>query len=299
MSNSLWDQIYTALLRGLVDAVSFHRCLVLVVRSAKIRVRLIECVLLNGFIFLGSIVVFNYAIRPLLIFALTHRLGLGLAFEPWIEWTYFFLWIAPVYILSFVLNAFWYQDISTESVEVYPRKPGPSQSSSRPLPLAIAEIIHQSIFNACFFLFLAILRKWTLLYLVNLAWLIAYTSFEYRWNQMQLSFESKIVLFETNWIYFLFFGLPLALIAVQFPSIVENGLISLSFPFLLMMSSTAARPTSIRLPAEFSRFLRWMMGWIERFRVLFFPQLLSKIIVFIISKFSRYIELVAFAYSSI
>lgn len=283
-------QVYTAGCRGLVDALSFHRCLVLLVRSSKLRVRVVQCLLLNGIIFLGSIFLFARMISPLLMFILgqvvgTDSLSLPLI-QSWIEWTYFVLWIAPVYLLSFILNAFWYQDIATESIEVYPKTASHSSKATgtSSITTEIAEVIHRSIFNACFFIYLALLRRWWFIYLVNLAWLISYTSFEYRWNHGGLTFEAKVQLVERNWIYYLFFGLPLAGIAVQFPSLIENGLISVAFPFILMMSSTSARVSPIAINTSRSWFTRVSLSWLERLRILIAPKILSQVFVLLISR---------------
>ncbi|CAD7933976.1 unnamed protein product [Amoebophrya sp. A25] len=56
--------------RGLLDALSLHRCLPFVLKSPLIRQRAAQCVLLNGIIFLGSILLFEHAIAPALTFLL-------------------------------------------------------------------------------------------------------------------------------------------------------------------------------------------------------------------------------------
>jgi etoposide-induced 2.4 mRNA len=192
----------------------------------------------------------------------------------WVEWIYFVLWIAPVYLLTFILNALWYQDIASESIRIYPMKRPPSFSSS--IAGEIAGLIHRSIFNVCFLVYLAFIRNWKLLYLLNLSWLIAYNSFEYQWIHFKVSFETKIKTIETNWVYFSFFGLPLALIAFQFPSIIENGLISVAFPFVLMMASTASRPLCVGSGQ-----------WFQRMRILIVPDLMTRIFVFFLNFANR------------
>ena len=242
-----------------MDAISFHRCLVLLVRSEKLRVRVIQCLFLNGLIFLGSIMFFNFLISPILSKTDTILF--------WTEWMYYVLWIFPVYLLSFILNAFWYQDIASESIRIYPMK-RPSVSSS--LTGEIVEVIHRSIFSLCFLIFLVIIQRWRFIYLINLCWLIAYNAWEYRWIYFKKNSENKLKNFESNSIYYFFFGLPLALISFQFPSIIENGLISVSFPFLLMMASTANAPP----------------GSTGRVRILILPEIMSKIFIFLLKFFS-------------
>lgn len=123
----MMDDVFTCLLRGLRDSLSLHRCLILVVKSKKLRLRLIQCLVLNGLVFLGSIFIFAKILNPLLRFMLSTILIRDPSSETaidiiqsWIEWIYFALWIVPVYVLSFILNAIWYQDIATESIKLYP-----------------------------------------------------------------------------------------------------------------------------------------------------------------------------------
>jgi etoposide-induced 2.4 mRNA len=271
MSSSL-PELYKNALNGLRDSISFHRCLVLVVRSEKIRLRVFQCLVLNGVIFLGSIAFFNFFLSPILYKCLELFVVKDASLEmihKWIEWIYFGLWIAPVYLLSFILNALWYQDIASEAIELYPMKRPPTLSST--LTGDIAELIHRSIFNICFLVYLVFIRRWKIVYLVSLAWMIAYNSFEYKWVHFKVSFQTKISTLESSWVYFTFFGLPLALIAFQFPSLIENGLISVAFPFLLMMASTAGRQSSSS----------------QRIRILIIPDLMARACIFIIHLFNR------------
>ena len=199
---------------------------------------------------------------------------------------YYSLWIIPVYLLSFILNTLWYQDIATESMRIYPvpvaPHPGPSIQS---VTDHIAEAIYRSIFNLVFLLGLTALVNHRWIYLVYLAFFISFNSFEFRYKSVPL--QSKIVFFESNWIYFLSFGLPLSVIVVQFPTLIENGLVSLVFPFLLMTASTGSRPAGVTISAhEFNRVTRFGLSWLGRLRVFFLLEFVTNFVVWLIDKFS-------------
>jgi etoposide-induced 2.4 mRNA len=278
--------------RGSLDSISLHKSLVLVVRSEKIRVRLVQCLILNGFVFLGSIFIFSHMLTPLLRYLLSHLLKAAdpsltsiSIIQGWIEWIYFALWIVPVYILSFVLNAIWYQDIANESIKHFPGVKM-SATSTGTLTSSVVEIVFRSIFNVVFVIYLVILYKLRLVYVFNLSWLIAYNAFEYKWIHNGIPFSQKISDFETNWIYYLFFGLPLALTAVQFPSIIENGLVSLAFPFLVMSASTAGKPLGAMVRSD-NRLVKFFTRWIEKAPVFFIPKHITNAIILLIDTYNK------------
>ena len=291
MSDEILKQVRQSIFRGLLDSVAFHRGLVLIVKSEKVRVRVVQCLVLNGVIFLGSIFIFQNILGPLL------RSGLGFllqlessehtldVMQAWIEWIYFLLWIVPVYLLSFILNTLWYQDIARESMRVFPPISTRSAASSSSISSGIVQVIFRSLFNLIFLLYLCLLYRWKWVYAINLAWLVAYNAFEYRWIADKLTFDEKINLFEKNYIYFMFFGIGTAIFAVQFPAIVENGLISLVLPFHIMSASTAGNPPVISVPKSLPWLDRTVLSWLERFPVLLVPESITKFLIIATKRF--------------
>ena len=282
---SVAEQVLRSATRGVIDALSLQRCLILLVKSEKIRVRLVQCLVLNGLIFLGSIFLFNHVLRHALGWALAYILeGDSVsAIQQWIDWIYFFFWIAPVYMLCFVLNTLWYQDIASESLRIYPNA-APAVQTSASVTGTIVELVFRSLFNFFFLIYLALLSRIRWAYLVNMAWLISYNAFEYKWIHARTTFGEKIFAFEKNWIYFLCFGAPLALLATRFPSVVENGFVSLIFPFLLMTASTASRPQGIQIPRQWTW---WPLWWLERARVFIVPESVTKISIIAVEAWTR------------
>jgi hypothetical protein len=150
---------------------------------------------------------------------------------------------------------------------------------SSSVPNEIVQVIFRSVFNLMFLLYLCVLYRWKWVYTVHLGWLIAYNSFEYRWIADKLTFDEKVLLFERNYIYYLCFGLSLSLISVQFPTTVENGLISLSLPLLIMSASTAAKPPTVSVPESLPWLDRKLLSWLQRSPVLIVPEWLTKILI--------------------
>lgn len=286
----MMDDVFTCLIRGLRDSLSLQRCLILVVKSKKIRLRLIQCLVLNGLVFLGSIFIFAKILNPLLRYMLSSILIRDPSSETaidniqsWIEWIYFALWIVPVYVLSFILNAIWYQDIATESIKLYPSA-APVTCST--ITSAVVELIFRSIFNLVFLIYLVALYRLKIIYAIHLSWLVAYNAFEYRWIHGGMAFSEKIINFEKNWIYFLAFGFPTAVVAVQFPGLIENGLISLFFPLLVMCASTAGKPPRVTL-VDRPWYVAYPMGFLERARIFFVLEKVTNGIVLVVDVYNK------------
>ncbi|CAE7243309.1 unnamed protein product [Symbiodinium sp. CCMP2592] len=97
-----------------------HECIFFLAQSETIRFRTLQCFMLNGVIFLGSILLFNFAIEP----ALGILRRLVQEEEVWatefiatsFSFLYKILWIYPIYCISFVLNTVMYQEIADSAL---------------------------------------------------------------------------------------------------------------------------------------------------------------------------------------
>lgn len=273
--------------RGLGDSLALHRCLVLIVKSSKIRTRFLQCLGLNGLLILGSILFFNYFISP--VVALVSKWAFGTiavasdqdsVIRVWAEWTYYALWITPIYLASFILNTFWYRDIALESMNVYPVSAvsrATSSTSRTSLPGLIADIILRLIFNVVFLVYLAVLVRWRLLYVLNLSFMISFNAFEYRLGH--LSFHQKVKHIQKHWLYYLSFSLWVSLLVAQFPAMVENGLLAVLFPLLLMSASTCGKPVGISVSQKHHMLVQWALSWVEELPVFFMVEKLTDIVV--------------------
>jgi hypothetical protein len=92
-----------------------------------------------------------------------------------------------------------------------------------------------------------------------------------------MTLNEKIKLIENNWIYFLSFSLWVSALVTRFPTMIENGLLGVLFPLLLMNASSSTGPVPVRIPSN-----RFYMGWIERFPVFYIVEKFTDIIVYLI-----------------
>eukprot|EP00656_Telonema_subtile_P056938 TRINITY_DN9249_c0_g1_i6.p1 TRINITY_DN9249_c0_g1~~TRINITY_DN9249_c0_g1_i6.p1 ORF type:complete len:138 (-),score=13.86 TRINITY_DN9249_c0_g1_i6:385-798(-) len=91
--------------------------------------------------------------------------------------------------------------------------------------------------------------------LAMLAWICAFYSFEYVWSINGWSVDRRIAHFETNYAYFLGFGMPCALITAFVPFFVSNGIFALVFPVLIILATAS---NIVEKPAETTS------GWLPR-----------------------------------
>ena len=150
-------------------------------------------------------------------------------------------WILPIFLLSRVVNIFFFQEIADSSFR------GRSQQL-RSIPKLFADFFF-SLFVQALFLVQAHLVTYTpivyfnqLLGHAHLSLLYSLYSFEYKWFNMGWELHKRLHFIESNWPYFIGFGLPLAVLTSLSDSFILNGCIfSLLFP-LFIISSNEAKP---------------------------------------------------------
>lgn len=144
----LLHNLFLQLLYGLHDSLSIHKSFIFFVTSKTIQIRVIQCFLLNGVLFIGSLILYNYIISPVIYYLLVldmtqisniNNISLAYSIQQYdnnnnsnnnnnnnittslyitecILWlVYRILWLYPIYTLSFILSTIWYQDIATHS----------------------------------------------------------------------------------------------------------------------------------------------------------------------------------------
>lgn len=239
-----------AFLQGLKDCSECRIALLLLYKSEKLRRKIWQTFLLNGIIFIGSILLYKHAIEPLIyrihnIFTLdelaTQRINTSLYY------IYVFTWIFPMYMLSFVLNTAWYQDIASETTRLLSPSPGHRPSSALPVALHIADILYKSIFNCVFILQSNFVYNMSLLgyslYVLHLAFLFALSAFEYRLSSAEgWTGERRLAFVQNRWQYFAGFGCVPALVAATCPRFIEAGVLALLLPLGIVAAAVADPP---------------------------------------------------------
>lgn len=209
--------------------------------------RIFLCCAWNGGVFWLSILLFNGLILPglqWLTAVLAGRTGTGLVWEwigPMLSWTFSALWILPLFILSKIVNCFWFQDIADVA---YRKSRGRPQLPN--ISLFIADMLF-SVLTQIFFLlqgtiaiFLPIPAIGQIVSVLHMCLLYSLYSFEYKWINMGWELHRRLSHIENGWPYFCGFGLPMALLTALPNSFVVSGCVfSILFPLSIISANEA------------------------------------------------------------
>eukprot|EP00397_Hematodinium_sp_SG-2012_P044647 GEMP01049917.1.p1 GENE.GEMP01049917.1~~GEMP01049917.1.p1 ORF type:complete len:287 (+),score=19.01 GEMP01049917.1:121-981(+) len=238
---------------GFLDALRLHRCVLLLLQSHLLRYRTIQCFVLNGVIFLGSLLLFNHVVSPLLQFVLSFATEkneedvLLDAYFTGLSILYHILWIYPIYCLSFILNTVMYQDLADEAFAISRKcvsdKPRRCVSALR----RVVDEMFRVLLNFLYIVWMHVLYfipvVGPVLYFVHFCWLASLYAFEYRWVSLKWNTAERLQYFEKHWIYFIGFGFPVSCLCFICPRFVDTGVFAILFP-LFIFTSTMAQPKS-------------------------------------------------------
>ncbi|XP_011087701.1 protein EI24 homolog isoform X1 [Sesamum indicum] len=261
---------------GFREACCLHRVVIYCRRSREVAIRTGQCFLLNGIIFLGSILVLRSVVIPTLqwvlpdecqlinyqescpfggIFRFYSFLRLGL-----IQLFYVF-WFYPMYISSFILSTLWYNDIAkygffaiekngASGSELSDKKDSTaSQNMSASdkttdlegVMIGIAEQVYSVLLLSFFFLEVYITGFipyiGKALNFLLLVWMYAYYCFEYKWNYSGVSLDKRLDFFESNWPFFAGFGSPCILAVFFYSPLVSYGVMATLYPLFVLTAT--------------------------------------------------------------
>lgn len=255
-----FQEAFTIWCAGVQDALAVHRCVYFLARSKAIRVRALQCFLLNGVIFLGSIVLFNWALEPALC-VLRSIIQDDEFFGTWatdfigvsVSLMYKILWIYPIYCISFILNTVMYQDIADSAFSMLQQK---KPKETPPLARLIEEAYRVMVTLAYIVemdLLYLVPMVGPALYFVHSCWLASVYCFEYRWVHDRWSSNARVDHFERHWLYFSGFGFPVSFVSFWCPQFIDTGVFALLFP-LCVLTATTAKPQALqRSPRQLRR----------------------------------------------
>ncbi|XP_071957988.1 etoposide-induced protein 2.4-like [Antedon mediterranea] len=217
----------------------------------RILQRVLQCCALNGGVFWLSIIVFNSMLIPLL-HALTHLL-LGDSssqnivwswMKPALSYTFSALWVIPVFLLSKIVSSFWFQDIADAAYKKSKGRPR-LPSLSRLVADIMISILIQTLFlmQSLLVSLIPLSGVGQFLKLLHLCILNSLYAFEYTWFNQGWEVHKRLSFIESNWPYFVGFGLPLALITSLPSSFFVSGcLFSILFPLFIISGNEAHIP---------------------------------------------------------
>jgi len=222
---------------GLRDAFRIDIPCIYLYISPIIRDRIWKCILMNGVIFLGSLIIFEYILIPILLLLLNCEISTESYIKSIIIYVFHIIWIYPIYFISLILNSDWYLEIANTAQDIL------NKNEKKPITISkhmtyIAESIYQAILFTCILLQIKLLSFIPILgptlSAINLSCISGYYCFEYKFLNMSL--YSKIDYCETHWAYLLGFGIPLTAITLLLPNFIGLGLYSVLFPIFVLTS---------------------------------------------------------------
>lgn len=222
----------------------------------SLRYRILQCCLLNGGVFGLSIVAFNYLLLP----AVQSLIGLLYGdhqsspansiwtwLQPLLTYTFQALWVLPLFLLSKMVNVFWFQDIADIAFRhTTGGRPTFLPGLSRALSDILFGVLVQTLFLFQAYLASALPIGWIGQFfgLFHLSLLYSLYAFEYVWFSRGWELHRRLSFIEDNWPYFFGFGLPLALLTSWPTSYYISGCIfSILFP-LFILSAHGVTPVT-------------------------------------------------------
>lgn len=218
--------------------------------ESKVIHNVFQCCLLNGGVFLLSVLLFEYILLPSIGTLINMMFG-SESFTTKVVWfwvEYFMLliyrtaWLVPLLLLTKIINALWFQDIA-DSVYRYSRgRPSPFTSVSMLFADSVFSVVVQCLFliQATATNFIPFYPVGYILYVIQMSLLYSLYSFEYKWFNMGWELHKRLSFIEENWPYFIGFGLPLTILTQLTESWIISGCIfSILFPFFIVSANEA------------------------------------------------------------
>mmetsp|Transcript_2513 Transcript_2513/g.2911 ORF Transcript_2513/g.2911 Transcript_2513/m.2911 type:complete len:311 (-) Transcript_2513:1883-2815(-) len=280
------DDVFQVFLAGVLGAVRVQKTLLYIVTSRVTAVRTIQCFTLNGVIFLGSIAVFDFLLKPGIFLIgkwmrIIHSEGFRRfdyrqddyvnsdsellndyfksvegGIDHLTSLIFTFAWLVPMYALSFILNTVWYRDIAEQ---VFRQEKGRLRGNE-----SIAAILRDEIYRLLLMAWSSILSFLlsivpyfgTFSCLFYTSWIYAFYCYDYKWTMQGWSFEKRLGFFQDHWVYMLGFGMPCSVVTIWFPQFVGYGLYAMIFPVCMILAiiSTPVRHKSLYVPESIRMF---------------------------------------------
>ncbi|KAK3142583.1 hypothetical protein QOZ80_4BG0348550 [Eleusine coracana subsp. coracana] len=262
-------------LAGFFEAARLHRVISLCASSKALSIRIAQCFLLNGLIFLGSLLTLKSVVIPTLLWILPeecdksagqylcdHQMAVVIYsfLRSGLTEIFYVFWFYPLYVFSLILSTLWYNDIAKHALDVVKSKSLDStqsldsyniaQSEDRPdgfdrVALGIGEQAYSLLLLTIFFAEVSVIGYipyfGKAMNFVLLSLMYAYYCFDYRWNFFAVSLNKRLDFFESNWAFFAGFGGPCVLPIFFLSPLTSYGVMAILYPlFVLTAAGTQA-----------------------------------------------------------
>lgn len=209
--------------------------------------RVFQCCVLNGIVFGLSLFLFNYVFQPVLKHCLSFFMGeragaIWVYVQPTMSYLFELIWVIPLFLLSKVINVFWFQDIADSAYRQRQGRPQGISNFSKYLSDMFISIVIEFFFliQASLMRMLPLMGINIMISCVHLCLLNSLYAFEYRWYNMGFELYKRLSFIEENWPYFLGFGMPLTFITMYTPSLYVSGcLFAVLFPVFIISANEA------------------------------------------------------------
>lgn len=216
----------------------------------KVWKRTMQCCLLNGGVFCGSILFFEHILLPGLLLVLSFILGSSSTYTAYywtwtrllLSWTFNALWVLPLFTLSKIINCLWFQDIADSAYQYTQGRPHHFLSLSKVLADTLFSLLIQMLFLVQTMLLnsLSLFIFSDAVSLVHMCLLYSLYAYEYKWCNMGWELHRRLNFIEHNFPYFLGFGFTMAILTHTCSSYIMSGCVfSVLFPLQIIAANEA------------------------------------------------------------
>jgi hypothetical protein len=226
---------------GFTDSLKIFSIFNIISKNRKISNNIKNCLLLNGLLFIGSMILYIYLIEPVIEFFI-NKLSLFGYFLLIGKYFYYVFWLIPVYLVCNIITSLWIDEIYYESLEII--EGGKGVVEGQDFVTTISNQIERLLIVICFIVYVSILNYFSfipgvsLIKYMTLSILNSLYVFEYILLQKYIrNYKSILFFIESKIFYFLGFGFTLTIVINIIDSVTINSTIFLMlFPFYLITS---------------------------------------------------------------
>lgn len=240
---------------GCFESLQLQRCVVLCVldKSGQILGKVIKCFVINGIIFLGSILWSRHVVHPVVMWLLVQQQTspygklAASSLETMLTVAFHVFWLLPAYFITLIVSCIWYQDIANVAYQVKQQhdlqqqiQPSTVSRSKTQSIEGIAQELYRVIFFLVFYtevwLISNIPYAGPVANFIFLSWLYAYYCYDYKWSLQGIKLPERIAFFERRWAFFAGFGAPCTLATIFLSFYVGAAVTNILFPLFILVA---------------------------------------------------------------